>query len=105
MKSKLTLVQPVGMDLRNVVTMGPADFVLKINLNSLNYKRVKVWEMTESDKERLVCFESCKHRNERLQQCTTNCSRRCIWGVIRMTPEEIKNKKIDLTRLYPRTRW
>lgn len=92
MRQTLTLVNIADTYLKNVV------FLWDSRLNTLQYKRVRSSELTDGEKERLVCFEwtSYPSNSKPIHR---------LMAVVHRTPEELEKRKSELRKIYPRTRF
>lgn len=99
MKRKLILVGPSSGDLTNVVFIGDS------RLSNLEFKRVEKRKLKEEEKLRVACMETCTCiPKENGVFCEGNKTR-CLIAVVKRTPEELEDKKKDLKRLYPFTKF
>ncbi len=99
MPRKLIFVDLPEMDLRNVVFLGDSRF------NTIQHKRVLLKNLTEDEKNRIICYEACRYRDKKTNDCDHGCDNRCVWAVVKMTPIEQRNRKADLKKIFPHMRF
>ena len=79
MKRRLVVVSSAA-DLRNVV------FLDDSTLSTVDYKRIRLRDMTPEDSGRLHCLVACDRRTPEGGRCS--CKKTCIWAVVRRKPAE-----------------